>query len=211
MHTLLAGCYEPEHSGDMVLMKINPSGGTEWKRYTSKSIGMKIILDNDLNIYIVGRYNTSTFESLILLKFDSQGFYQNSTCFLFDLWHLKRIFHFDIDSDKNLYVSGRYECDECWDKYGFIYKFDSTLTELWHDTTSIDHNYFTDFKIDENKNIILAGYEEQDPYNHPHAIYAKYDEDGNKLWHFTIDSVKSRFNSIAIHNGNYFPTGRIKK
>jgi len=202
--------YEPDHSGDLVLMKINPSGETEWKRYINNTIGYKIILDSDLNIYVVGKYDTYTSESLILLKFNSEGFYQNSTHFLIDVWMLKRIYQFAIDSDKNLYVTGRYEEDETWYREGFIYKFDSTLTELWHDTTSLFFNYFTDFKIDENKSIILSGYEEQDPYNNPHAIYAKYDENGNKLWHYTIDSVKSRFNSIAIHNNNYFPTGRIR-
>ena len=30
------------------------------------------------------------------------------------------------------------------------------------------------------------------------------------MWHYTNDNIKSRFNSIAIHNNNYFLTGRVR-
>jgi len=206
--------YEPEHDMELILIKFNSNGIKEWQTYWDtqgdNTRGKKILLDEDLNIFVVGNYNNNQFESLVLAKYNPDGVLLNHSLFLIELWYSILVFRFDLDSNKNFYVTGRYEESETWWKRGFIYKFDSNLTEQWHDTITLPFNSFTDFKIDEDKNIILSGFEEHDLNDSPHATYAKYDAYGNKLWHFTNDSIKSRFNSIAIHNNNYFLTGRIR-
>ncbi len=206
--------FEPEHDMELILIKFNSNGIKEWQTYWDIpgdfTRGQKILLDEEQNIYVVGNFHNSQIESLILAKYNPDGILLDHTLFLIEIWTMKLIFHFALDNDENIYVTGRYEETETWWKRGYIYKFNSTLTEQWHDTITLPFNSFTDFVIDENKNVILSGFEEHDPYDNPHATYAKYDQDGNKLWHFTNDSIKSRINSIVTYNNNYFLTGRLR-
>ena len=205
----------PYYDEEMLLMKFDSSGNVQWQTFwgipNHEIVGKKILLDEDLNIYVAGSFKNSYLSSFMLAKFNPNGELEDYTLFVIDdgYWY-KSLYRFSIDQDKNLYVTGRYEEDEAWDKYGFIYKFDSTLTKQWHDSTSLHFHAFYDLVIDEDKNIILSGSECHNYYDYPHATYVKYTENGTKLWHYTNDSVKSSFGSISIKANNYFLTGRLE-
>jgi len=207
--------FYPNYEDEMLLMKFDPSGNIEWQTFWKipdhTIIGKRILLDEDSNIYVAGSFHYPGLSSLFIAKFNSNGVLLNYSLFLIDngYWY-KSLFRFSIDSDNNLYVTGRFEEDEFWDKYGVIYKFDSALTKQWHDSTSLHFHTFYDLVVDDDKNIILSGSECHDFYDYPHAIYAKYNENGTKLWHYTNDSIRSSLGSISMKSNNYFLSGRLE-
>lgn len=205
--------FETSCENKAVIAKFDSGGDllwqTCWDEPCQYSSGKRLLVDNNSHLFVIGNFNTNQYISLYIAKYNLDGYLLDYKLFTTNPWYLKNIHQVAIDMDDNIYITGRYE-DEAWWYQGFIYKFDSLLSEMWHDTTSLSYYLFTDMVIDSDKNLVLSGYENQNYGDQPHATYAKYDEYGNKLWHYTNDSIKSRFNSIAIHNNNYFLTGRVR-
>lgn len=204
--------FETSCENKAVIAKFDSGGDllwqTCWDEPCQYSSGKRLLVDNNSHLFVIGNFNTNQYISLYIAKYNLDGYLLDYKLFTTNPWYLKNIHQVAIDMDDNIYITGRYE-DEAWWYQGFIYKFDSLLSEMWHDTTSLSYYLFTDMAIDSDKNLVLSGYENQNISDQPHATYAKYDQEGNKLWHFTNDSIKSRINSIALFNNHYFLTGRL--
>ena len=205
--------YEPGCEDKAVLAKFNSVGELQWQSCWDEPCNYssgRLLVINDSNLFVIGKFGTNQFSSLYIAKYNFDGDLIDYKLFNVNPWYLNLLHKAVMDFDENIYVIGRYESDEEWWYKGFIYKFNPTLSEIWHDTTSLDYYLFTDLVVDDDKNLILSGYENASITDQPHATYAKYNQEGNKLWHYTNDSIRSRINSITTYNNNYFLTGRLR-
>jgi hypothetical protein len=186
---------------DLVLIKYNTQGELEWEKTWSvsgaNSLGRKVLM-NENGIYAAGNLYYSNF----ILKYDQQGnlldtsyFFQGASDYIF------RSLKGDLDSFGNIYLYGLNEVS--FIKQSFIYKFDSSLNKLWHDTTTLIDQGLFGMSIDENQNVILCGYEME--LNHP--IYLKYKSDGDKAWHLTLNEGYGNFSSARTKGDRIYYIG----
>lgn len=123
---------------DLVLIKYNIQGEMEWeKTWTTpgaNSLGRAVIV-NENNIYAAGNSWYSNF----VLKYNSDGNLLDTAYFFHDFGgeYIYRSLKGEKDGSDNIYLYGRNEAMEGYIKHSFIYKFDSDLNKLWHDTSTL--------------------------------------------------------------------------
>ena len=110
----------------------------------------------------------------------------------------------EIDSEKNIYLTGYNQIESGNIKHGFIYKFDTALNNIWSDTLNLMEDAMGDINFDGENNVILSGMN----YDDHKASFAKYSQDGIKLWHYKYDScISSLFIDVVSSNDKIYFTG----
>jgi len=200
--------YITTSSFELIVIKYNINGTKEWQlNWTfpgENTLGKKILPDNQF-LYVAGITPCSN----ILVKLDTSGQVSNYTTFFEDTGYeflFRSIFDIKMDEDKNIYITGCNELECSGEKYSFIYKFDTSLNKMWSDTLGLFQTTMYDINFDQNKNIILSGYD----YAQHIASFAKYNTNGIKLWHNVYDScISSGFSDAVSLNDKIYYTGSI--
>ena len=195
-------------NADLIIIKYNVDGTKEWETNwtlpSDNAFGKKIFLDDQF-LYVFGHLNHSN----ILVKFNLNGQLIDYTTFFEDTGYeylFRSMSDIKMDDDKNIYLTGYNELECTGWKYGFIYKFDTALNEIWSDTLELFETAMYDINFDQNKNVILSGYD----YDQHIASFAKYSIDGIKMWHYVYDScISSGFSDAVSLNDKIYYTGSI--
>lgn len=152
----------------------------------------------------IGKYTKATGVFVSSAAFDGQNGYDNG-------------YAIAAGPGGGLWVAGKIT-DASYNSAIWLGKFDSDLAHVWASTYSVaGRNGFIEdalraVAVDANSNAYVAGYEYTDSYG-SNAWFAKYDPNGNKIFHRSIDgpsSADDKAYGVAIDNlGNAYVTGRI--
>ncbi|EJF07193.1 Beta-propeller repeat protein [Thiovulum sp. ES] len=202
----IAGCVSGANFGtflgefDGFIAKYNSSGTKIWGKQFGSSLDdivKNMVIDKQGNIYISG-YTRGSFGGALIGTIDTFiAKYDNSGN---QIWVRKfgasgsttyPEFAIDLDSDGNIYISGRTDADLFGTNAGsydvWIVKYSNDGTRIWarqHGSAGSDYPY--DLKVDSFGNIYIIG----DTVGDFGAInagsydlfFAKYDNNGNQIW-----------------------------
>jgi hypothetical protein len=190
---------------ELVLIKFNDAGVIEWERIlstpTSNSQGRAVVA-SDSTIYVAGH----TDYSHIAIKYDPLGNPLDTAYFFQDIWgeYYYRSLHSQVDQSGNIYFYAL--CQESggiW--HSFIYKFNSSLEQQWHDSTTLTNERLLDLAFDQSQDLVFCGYD----FSNYRPLRIKYNQNGTKEWSIVLEDGIGEFWNVASSGDNNFFTGRV--
>ena len=204
-------------TADYFILKYSPLGALQWANYFDGGIGgsdflVDMLLDASGNVYVTGRSadNSSSYD---YFTFKCSGL---GTL----LWQRRLArpnddtpFDMEIDSDKNIYITGSFTAPTFYTDYGTV-KYDSNGTLKWSRSytgpaiggaaASIDIDPFGSIYITGGSSGITTG---------PDFVTVKYNTLGDTLWTMrysgTPGALLDKANDICLDNmGNVIITGK---
>lgn len=189
---------------ELALIKFNAAGEVEWERIlstpSSNSQGRAVVATDSI-VFVSG----TTWYSHIALKYDSFGNALDTVYFFHDPWgeYYYRLLHGELDLSGNIYFFGI--CEELSGTWqSFIYKFNSSLDQLWHDSTTLADQQLFDLTFDQSQDLIFCGYD----YSNHCPLGIKYQQNGTKEWTLILEDGTGAFRSVASSDENILFIGR---
>jgi hypothetical protein len=190
---------------ELVLIKFNTTGEIEWERIlntpNSNSYGRSVVATDSV-VYAAG----PTWYSHIVIKYDPLGNSLDTAYFFHDPEeeYYYRSLHGQVDQSGNIYFYAL--CQELigiW--HSFIYKFNYSLEQQWHDSTTLTNERLLDLTIDQSQDLVFCGYD----YSNSRPLRIKYNQNGIKEWSIVLADGIGEFWSVASSGDNNFFTGRV--
>jgi len=151
--------YTVPRDGSFVPSKLDNVGALIYNYSTTLGSVNAICVDNAGNIYIGGTYVVSSHNVGVLTKYDSNANILWSKQLTYSSITLtsSQITSIKVDSNNNVYIRGRGTGSDNATN-GFIMEFNSSGTVLAQSTSLLNSVTSTGFCIDNNDNIIVAGF-----------------------------------------------------
>jgi len=159
-----------------------------------------VAIDNDGNIYVVGRYsmNQAIYAAYIEKDYPNGSKIWSSTFFL--PTESARGLAVAVDTFNNVYMAGYSQGSYA---SAFVVKYNPTGHQLWNYTAHFNFNqtYGNGIGIDNRGYVYLSGYYRPVPFDRPFII--KLNSNGIYFWNWTY-SINNhlRINRISIDNNN---------
>jgi hypothetical protein len=190
---------------ELALIKFNAAGEIEWERTlntpNSNSYGRSVVATDSV-VYAAG----PSWYSHIVIKYDPLGNSLDTAYFFHDPEeeYYYRSLHGQVDQSGNIYFYAL--CQELvgiW--HSFIYKFNSSLEQQWHDSTTLTNERLLDLTFDQSQDLVFCGYD----YSNSRPLRIKYTQNGTKEWSIVLEDGAGEFWSVASSGDNNFFTGRV--
>jgi hypothetical protein len=178
----------PETGKDIILIKYNPSGETDWVRTfngsdNSDDEGNDIVIDPSGNLYITGYISvTGTSGDIAVLKYDNDGVLQwASTYYVYNGNAEDRGLDITLDNSGNSYITG-YGYDANGIQVIVTQQYSTSGACVWTNTESGSGGDARGHRvaIDHNGNILITGYITAS-YSYD-MVLLKYDNLGSKIF-----------------------------
>jgi len=190
---------------ELALIKFNTAGEVEWERIlstlSSNSQGRAVVA-TDSTVYVAGH----TDYSHIAIEYDPFGYPLDTAYFFHDPSgeYYYRSLYGQVDLSGNIYFYGI--CEELMGiRHSFIYKFNSSLDQQWHDSTTLTDQQLFDLTFDQLQDLVFCGYD----YSNSRPLRIKYQQNGIKEWSIVLEDGAGEFRSVASSGDNNFFTGRV--
>jgi len=220
---VVGGTTNPENNyyGQIILIKYDSNGNLLWSRNLTTNthdLGVNIVLDSGLNIYIIGLTDSFQYGALILgtpiiLKFDNNGELLWNITLNDEFTYIRELC---VDSCDNVYVNGVIlnltEYPSHFDF--FISKYDKIGNLMWYKelVSSFNNAGLFDMIIDSFDNIYVTGNSFNNITSKYEILLMKLNSSGDQIWNSSF--IINGFSSFGYHitldnNSNILIIGKL--
>jgi len=199
-----------------VLVKFNSDGVEQWERlYWGPAERLArtfaISIDKAGFIYVAGCTDVSTYNSILLMKYNSNGD-TVWTKFWGDSLYFNDINAITIDEFCNIYIAG-YTRKEYQPLKPIVLKYDSSGTLLWaisNNPTGSTNGQWKKISLDKDNNVFVAG-DAEITGHHWDFIISKFSTYGDSIQTITFNGTANNndylYDMIMDKSGNMYCTG----